>query len=158
VITNVPGGIHEDQDHHRGQFRRHHPAKKLLARLRLGKGDALYATELADGIKLSPYDPKLAGQWRSRSASCARKRIERVLVPGFEPNAGTVAALMGSEAARAAGREAPGRERADPIFSRPCESGLAPPQPPKKEPELPRRRECQVAALLGGLKREQRAA
>ena len=36
--------------------------KELLARLRLGKGDALYATELPDGIKLTPYDPKLAWQ------------------------------------------------------------------------------------------------
>lgn len=36
--------------------------KELLARLRLGKGDALYATELPDGIKLTPFDPKLAGQ------------------------------------------------------------------------------------------------
>ncbi len=36
--------------------------KELLTRLRLGKGDALYATELPDGIKLSPFDPKLAGQ------------------------------------------------------------------------------------------------
>jgi putative addiction module antidote len=36
--------------------------KELLARLRLGKGDELYATELPDGIKLTPFDPKLAGQ------------------------------------------------------------------------------------------------
>jgi len=36
--------------------------KELLARLRVGKGDALYATELPDGVKLSPFDPKLAGQ------------------------------------------------------------------------------------------------
>lgn len=36
--------------------------KELLARLRLGKGDALYATELPDGVKLSPFDPELAGQ------------------------------------------------------------------------------------------------
>ena len=36
--------------------------KELLARLRLAKGDALYATELPDGIKLSPFDPKLAKQ------------------------------------------------------------------------------------------------
>jgi putative addiction module antidote len=36
--------------------------KELLARLRLGKGDVLYAIELPDGIKLTPYDPKLAGQ------------------------------------------------------------------------------------------------
>jgi len=36
--------------------------KELLARLRLEKGDTLYATELPDGIKLSPFDPKLAAQ------------------------------------------------------------------------------------------------
>lgn len=36
--------------------------KELLTRLRLGKGDELYATELPDGIKLSPFDPKLAEQ------------------------------------------------------------------------------------------------
>jgi putative addiction module antidote len=36
--------------------------KELLARLRLAKGDSLYATELPDGIKLTPFDPKLAGQ------------------------------------------------------------------------------------------------
>ena len=36
--------------------------KELLARLRLGKGDELYATETPDGIKLSPFDPKLAAQ------------------------------------------------------------------------------------------------
>ena len=36
--------------------------KKLLAHLRLKKGDALYATELPDGIKLTPFDSKLAEQ------------------------------------------------------------------------------------------------
>lgn len=36
--------------------------KELLARLRLEKGDTLYATELPDGIKLSLFDPKLARQ------------------------------------------------------------------------------------------------
>ena len=36
--------------------------KELLARLRVGKGDALYATELPDGVKLTPFDPELAGQ------------------------------------------------------------------------------------------------
>ena len=35
--------------------------KELLARLRLEKGDALFATELPDGIKLTPYDPTLDG-------------------------------------------------------------------------------------------------
>ena len=36
--------------------------KELLARLRVEKGDALYATELPDGIKLTPFDPQLADQ------------------------------------------------------------------------------------------------
>lgn len=31
--------------------------KELLTRMRLSKGDVLYATELPDGIKLVPYDP-----------------------------------------------------------------------------------------------------
>lgn len=35
---------------------------ELLARLRVAKGDALYATELPDGVKLTPFDAKLAGQ------------------------------------------------------------------------------------------------
>lgn len=36
--------------------------KELLARMRLGKGDELYATETPDGIKLTPFDPAFAGQ------------------------------------------------------------------------------------------------
>lgn len=36
--------------------------KELLARLRLRKGDTLYATETPDGIKLMPHDPALAEQ------------------------------------------------------------------------------------------------
>ena len=36
--------------------------KELLARLRVDKGDALYATELPDGIKITPFDPELAAQ------------------------------------------------------------------------------------------------
>ena len=36
--------------------------KELLARLRVARGDALYATEMPDGVKLTPFDPKLAGQ------------------------------------------------------------------------------------------------
>ena len=32
--------------------------KELLARLRLGKGDALYATELPDGVKLTSFNPE----------------------------------------------------------------------------------------------------
>jgi putative addiction module antidote len=36
--------------------------RELLARLRVEKGDSLYATELPDGVKLTPFDPELAGQ------------------------------------------------------------------------------------------------
>ena len=36
--------------------------KELLARLRLGKGDELYALETPDGIRLTAFDPKLAAQ------------------------------------------------------------------------------------------------
>ena len=36
--------------------------KELLARLRVARGDALYATELPDRVKLTPFDPQLAGQ------------------------------------------------------------------------------------------------
>lgn len=36
--------------------------KELLARLRLEKGDALYALETPDGIRLTTYDPELAAQ------------------------------------------------------------------------------------------------
>ncbi|EIT70344.1 MULTISPECIES: AbrB/MazE/SpoVT family DNA-binding domain-containing protein [Hydrocarboniphaga] len=36
--------------------------KELLARLRVDKGDVLYAAETPDGIKLMPHDPALAAQ------------------------------------------------------------------------------------------------
>lgn len=36
--------------------------KELLARLRLEKGDELYALETPDGIKLTAFDPTLAEQ------------------------------------------------------------------------------------------------
>lgn len=36
--------------------------KELLQRLRLEKGDTLYATETPDGIQLTPYDPEFARQ------------------------------------------------------------------------------------------------
>lgn len=36
--------------------------KELLSRLRLGKGDELYALETPDGIKLTVFDPTLAEQ------------------------------------------------------------------------------------------------
>lgn len=36
--------------------------KEVLARLRLEKGDMLYATEIPGGIQLMPYDPKFEQQ------------------------------------------------------------------------------------------------
>lgn len=36
--------------------------KDLLARLRLSKGDELYAVETPDGLRLTVYDPELAAQ------------------------------------------------------------------------------------------------
>ena len=36
--------------------------KELLARLRLYKGDELYALETPDGIRLTAFDPELAAQ------------------------------------------------------------------------------------------------
>ncbi|HHL20714.1 MAG TPA: AbrB/MazE/SpoVT family DNA-binding domain-containing protein [Aliiroseovarius sp.] len=36
--------------------------KDLLARLRVGKGDRLYAVETPNGIELTPYDPEFAAQ------------------------------------------------------------------------------------------------
>ncbi len=36
--------------------------KKLLAKLRVGKGDSLYVIETADGFELTPYDPGFAHQ------------------------------------------------------------------------------------------------
>ena len=88
-----------------------------------------------------------------------KKRIERVLIPGFEPSGATVAALMGDQPSK---KSAPSVRRdrapakpADPIFSKPYEPGAVPPTQPK--PEAPqqqsKRKQPQVAALLGGLKR-----
>jgi hypothetical protein len=113
-----------------------------------------------------------------------KKRIERVLVAGFQPNAGTVATLMSGEAKRGAEvrqlnrnegprnpgprhegprhegprRDAGRREKppADPIFSKPYEPGLGPApeaQPAKPEAAQGKRKQPQLAALLGGLKR-----
>lgn len=48
--------------------------KELLARLRLSKGDTLYATELPDGIKLSAFDPKLAEQMEVAEQIMRRRR------------------------------------------------------------------------------------
>ena len=83
-----------------------------------------------------------------------KKRIERVLLPGFEPATGAVATLIGRrpKVERREKAPAPG----DPIFSAPYEPGMSAPaqQEPKPEPQQTgKRRRPQVAALLGGLKR-----
>jgi ATP-dependent RNA helicase RhlE len=88
-----------------------------------------------------------------------RKRIDRVLVPGFQPSGATVATLMGDQPTRrsppAVRRDRPVKPPADPIFSKPYEPGTAPPAAPKPEAprESPKRKQPQRAALLGGLKR-----
>jgi ATP-dependent RNA helicase RhlE len=89
-----------------------------------------------------------------------KKRIERVLVPGFQPSGATVAALMGDQPTRRARRPAANeparRPPADPIFSKPYEPDAAPPAasaPKAQEPQQGKRKRPQVAALLGGLKR-----
>ncbi len=88
-----------------------------------------------------------------------KRRIERVLVPSFQPSHGSVATLMGGDSRkprRESARPAPGSARppADPIFSKPYEPSSASP-PAKSEPpqHSKKRKQPQVAALLGGLKR-----
>jgi ATP-dependent RNA helicase RhlE len=79
-----------------------------------------------------------------------KKKIEKVLVPSFQPSGATVATLMGDQPSRKGKRPAP---VSDPIFSKPYEPAASSaskseaPQPERK------RRRPQVAALLGGLKR-----
>lgn len=48
--------------------------KDLLARLRLGKGDELYALETPDGIKLTVFDPTLAEQMEVAEQVMRRRR------------------------------------------------------------------------------------
>src|SRR5262245_463610 len=80
-----------------------------------------------------------------------KKRIERVLVPGFQPGGATVAALMGDEPSKGRKSE-PKKPAADPIFSKPYEPS-PPSGEPKPEPQRSKRRQPQVAALLGGFKK-----
>jgi ATP-dependent RNA helicase RhlE len=101
-----------------------------------------------------------------------KKRIDKVLVPGFQPSGATVATLMGdqprSPRREQGGREQGGREQrsreqgsrgearrppADPIFSKPYEPAAAAAAKPEAPQPERKRRQPQVAALLGGLKR-----
>ncbi len=98
-----------------------------------------------------------------------KKKLDRVLVPGFQPDSGTAATLMGKETRPAPRRESAPRDAAprpmaprpqqrpqgDPIFSKPYEPSMAsdPGAPKAEAPQQSKRRQPQVAALLGGLKR-----
>jgi ATP-dependent RNA helicase RhlE len=98
-----------------------------------------------------------------------KKHIERQFVPNFGPSARTVAGMMGDEPRRKPSpaheprrseprRSEPRREpekkpHSDPIFSKPYEPGTGPSQPKSEAPEQPRRKQRQVAALLGGFKK-----
>lgn len=42
--------------------------KDVLARLRVGKGDTLYAVETPNGVELTPYDPDFAAQMDAAEA------------------------------------------------------------------------------------------
>ncbi|MGF1660550.1 MAG: AbrB/MazE/SpoVT family DNA-binding domain-containing protein [Rubrimonas sp.] len=42
--------------------------KDLLARLRVGKGDTLYAVQTPNGVELTPYDPDFAAQMDAAEA------------------------------------------------------------------------------------------
>jgi putative addiction module antidote len=48
--------------------------KELLARLRVEKGDVLYAMELPDGIKITPFDPQLAAQMEVAEGVMRKRR------------------------------------------------------------------------------------
>ena len=48
--------------------------KDLLSRLRLDKGDELYAIETPDGIRLTTYDPTLAEQMETAEQVMRKRR------------------------------------------------------------------------------------
>lgn len=48
--------------------------KELLARLRVDKGDELYAVETPEGITLTVYDPVLAAQMEVAEGVMRRRR------------------------------------------------------------------------------------
>jgi ATP-dependent RNA helicase RhlE len=86
-----------------------------------------------------------------------KKRIERVLIPGFGPSGASVATLMGDQARRDKERRpaagTPPKRPTDPIFSKPYEPSATPApaanHEAKQHPST--RKRPQIAALLGGL-------
>ena len=98
-----------------------------------------------------------------------KRKLERTLVPGFQPDGGTVATLVSRNGSRE-GRRGPRREEGsrtavrepkaprpigDPIFTKPYEPAprAEDSAPRAEEPQRAKRRQPQVAALLGGMKR-----
>jgi len=49
--------------------------KELLARLRVEKGDELYALETPDGVRLTTYDPELAAQMEVAEEVMRKRRL-----------------------------------------------------------------------------------
>ncbi|MEZ5473834.1 MAG: AbrB/MazE/SpoVT family DNA-binding domain-containing protein [Steroidobacteraceae bacterium] len=49
--------------------------KELLTRLRVQKGDSLYAAEMPDGVKLTPFDPELARQMEVAEKVMRNRRV-----------------------------------------------------------------------------------
>ncbi|MDH3320568.1 MAG: DEAD/DEAH box helicase [Betaproteobacteria bacterium] len=99
-----------------------------------------------------------------------KRKLDSTLVPGFQPDGGTVATLVSRNGSRD-GRRGPRRGDAsrppaphraprpigDPIFSRPYEPQAPQARDEEQKAESPpsqgKRRQPQVAALLGGVKR-----
>lgn len=48
--------------------------KELLARLKLAKGDMVFVTDSADGIRLSPYDPGFEAQMTAARRIMKKRR------------------------------------------------------------------------------------
>lgn len=54
--------------------------KEILARLKVGKGDSLFVTELPDGVALRPYDAEFAEQMElAREIMRKRRNVLREL-------------------------------------------------------------------------------
>ena len=48
--------------------------KEILARLKLAKGDTVFVTDSADGIRLSPYDPSFEAQMTAARRIMKKRR------------------------------------------------------------------------------------
>ena len=48
--------------------------KEVLARLNVAKGDLIYLTESADGVRLTPHDPSFEVQMKAARAIMRKRR------------------------------------------------------------------------------------